>query len=324
MKPYRKFPFNRRLTLALAALGTCVASTAQAQFVREEILTVESMNVSIAEVLNGQKGTKMTLGGLLRLAKPGPNQPVVVIFHHAGGIGGARGTVDEWSNFLNEQGISTFVVDSYSPRGINSAADLGKFPPITRIPDAFAALDVLTKHPLVDSKKIIIMGQSHGTLAAIYSGLERFQKVYGSGQKFAAHISIYGICTVRVQGDEATTGPVLFLHGTADTWVSIEACREYAQRLKSAGKAAQMFEYEGADHLFDGPSVQRREFPAANISGWCNQQEANGALLNTATGKPLVPSDACFRKGASIGFNEPAMLKAHEHGLAFIKEVFSK
>src|SRR5262245_27432251 len=131
--------FNRRLTLALAALGACVASSAQAQFVREEILAVESMNVSIAEVLHGQKGTKITLGGLLRLAKPGPNQPVVVIFHHADSIGGARGTVDEWSNFLNAEGISTFVVDSYAPRGINSSADLGKFPAITRIQDAFAA-----------------------------------------------------------------------------------------------------------------------------------------------------------------------------------------
>ena len=316
--------FNSRLTLALVALGACVASSAQAQFVREEILAVESMNVSIAEVLNGQKGTTITLGGLLRLAKPGPNQPVVVIFHHAGGIGGARGTVDEWSNFLNEEGISTFVVDSYAPRGINSSADLGKFPAITRIPDAFAALDVLTKHPLVDPKKIIIMGQSHGALAAVYSGLERFQKVYGSGQQFAAHISIYGGCNVRVQGDEATIGPVLFLNGTADTFVSFEACRAYAQRLKSTGKAAQIFEYEGADHLFDGPSVQKREFPEANISGWCNQQEADGALQNTATGKTLVPSDACFRKGASVGYNEPAMLKAHEHGLAFIKEVLNK
>jgi len=315
---------NRTLALALAALGACVASSAQAQFVREEILVVESMHVSIAEVLNGQKGSKITLGGLLRLAKPGPNQPVVVIFHHAGGIGGARGTVDEWSNFLNGEGISTFVVDSFAPRGINSGAEVGKFPALTRIPDAFAALDVLTKHPLVDPKKIIIMGQSHGTVAALYSGLERFQKVYGNGQQFAAHISIYGVCTLHVQGDEATTGPILILHGTADTWLSIEACRDYVQRLKSAGKAAQMFEYEGADHLFDGPSVQKREFPAANISGWCTQQEVNGALQNTATGKPLDPSDACYRKGASISYNEPAMLKAHEQGLAFIKEVLNK
>jgi dienelactone hydrolase len=260
---------------------------------------------------------------LLRLAQPGPNQPVVVIMHGIGGMSGARGEGDEWSNYLNQNGISTFFVDSYSGRGLNSPAEVGaKLWSLARVPDAFAALEVLSKHPLIDPKKIVAMGLSHGSMAAIYSNLERFQRSYGTGLQFAAHVSIYGICNVQIQEDEAATRPILFLHGSADSWVNFEPCRDYATRLKKAGKDARMFEYEGADHAFDDPTTPVKKFPDVKTASWCKLRENAGAVLNVSTGKPLAPTDDCWKTGVGIGYQEAATKKAHEDALSFFKEVF--
>jgi|SRR5262245_4113854 len=143
-------------------------------------------------------------------------------------------------------------------------------------------------------------------MAAIYSNLERFQKSYGTGHKFAAHVSIYGICNVQMQGDEGATSPILFLHGSADGWVNSEPCREYAARLKKAGKDARMFEYEGADHAFDGPTMPVKKFPDVKTSSWCKLQQNSGGLLNISTGKPLAPTDECWKTGVGIGYQEAA------------------
>jgi dienelactone hydrolase len=203
---------KRKVTLVLAALlAAGVTADANAQFVRQEVIPFESQNVSMAEVLNGVGGPKVMLAGLLRMAKAGPNQPVVVILHGAGGIGPRHSPQDEWAWVFNEAGFSTFTVDSFSGRDINTPAEVGKVSPLGRIADAFAALEVLSKHPLVDPKKVVVMGLSHGSLAAIYSAMARFQKQYG-GHKFAANISVYGGCGTKFREDEEITSPILFLH----------------------------------------------------------------------------------------------------------------
>jgi dienelactone hydrolase len=256
------------------------------------------------------------------MAKAGPNQPVVVILHGAGGIGPRHSPQDEWAWVLNEAGISTFMVDSFSGRNINTFADVEKVSPLGMIADAFAALEVLSKHPLVDPKKVVVMGLSYGSLAAIYSDMARFQKQYG-GQKFAANISIYGGCGTKFREDEAITNPILFLHGVSDDWVPIGPCREYVARLKASGKDARIFEYPDSLHAFDGPAFGAlRKLPDVKTWTWCRFEEVtNGVLNNVETGKPLAPTDACWRTGVSLGFNEAAMNKAHEDALAFLKDV---
>ena len=64
--------------VALSAAG--VTSSADAQFVQEHIIAVESATpASAKDFLQGNKGPPVQLAGGLRLAKPGPKQPVVVI-----------------------------------------------------------------------------------------------------------------------------------------------------------------------------------------------------------------------------------------------------
>src|SRR5215831_18473344 len=222
-----------------------LATSANAQFTRQEVIAFESAMMPPQDFLTGEKGTPVTLAGYLRLPKSNEKNPVVVLFHGAGGVGGDGAPVHEWSRVLNEAGIATFAVDSFAGRGVATLADVGRVSPVSRVVDAYRALDLLAKHPLIDASKIAVMGFSHGGGPALYSSVARFQQMHGrSDVQFAAHVSVYGVCGTTYQQDEVLTKrPVLLLHGTADDWVPIGPCREYAARLTKAGMNVRLIEY---------------------------------------------------------------------------------
>src|SRR4051812_33796789 len=99
---------------------------AEAQFARQEVIAFESTTLTASEFLTGKKGTPVTVAGYLRLPKANEKNPVVVILHSAGGLSAANASVNDWSELLNNAGIATFAVDSYSPRGVVNLADVGR------------------------------------------------------------------------------------------------------------------------------------------------------------------------------------------------------
>jgi dienelactone hydrolase len=238
-----KAPGGRVMLQVITALALIVVSAsfqsdrAAAQFERREFYSIPSAAMSSEDFLTGKKGTPVALAGELRFPKVGPEkQPAVVLLHGAGGLLGTAGNYEEWTRFLNEAGIATFAIDSFAGRGI-MPEDSAKVAPITRTIDAFRALEVLAKHPMIDAARIGVMEFSHGSVAALYSNMARFRKMYAnSDAQFAAHIAVYSICTVRYREDEDIGKPLLMLHGGADDWLPIEACKGYAERLTKAGK----------------------------------------------------------------------------------------
>src|SRR5882724_5883969 len=103
-----------------------LAPGANAQSARQEVLAFESAAMPIGDFLTGKKGSPVTLAGYLRLPKSDGKNPVVVLFHGGGGLGGDGGPVNTWSRVLNEAGIGTFAVDSFSGRGVATLADAGR------------------------------------------------------------------------------------------------------------------------------------------------------------------------------------------------------
>lgn len=312
----------------IAGLMLCMP-TASAQFARQEFISIPIEDMALAEFLTGQKekSKAVMLAGALRLPKTGEKLPVVVLLHGAGGIGASNNYVETWASVLNSAGFATFTVDSYTGRGVYSFADVGKVPAITRINDANRALQAIAKHPGIDPSRVVLMGFSHGSHAALYGNTERFQKLYGSPDlQYAAYISVYGICVTSFRGDEGLTKPLLMLHGVADDWLPISKCREYAARLQKVGKKVNLIEYPDAHHAFDAPSLAAEvKFPQANSVSNCSFEEGdNGTILNAVSKEPFTPTDPCLRKGATVGHNEAAMKKAHEDVKAFLKEVLAQ
>jgi dienelactone hydrolase len=299
------------------------ATTAHAQYARDELHPIPAAAMSPEEFLTGKAGSPITLVGQLRLPKLGEKLPAVTLLHGAGGmfLGNAY---DAWVPVLNEAGIATFAVDSFAGRRIvNIPADVGKVALMSRTIDAFRALAVLAKHPAIDPARIAVMGFSHGSLAAMLTNVERFQKMHGSPDVgFAAHISVYGFCATTFQGDDNTKKPLPMLHGASDDWLPAGQCRDYEARLTKAGKSVQMIEYAGAHHAYDMPAYKpERKIPQGVSPRNCTLAEgANGQLINVKTQQPFTPDDPCQEKGVTLAYQEAAAKKSHEDVKAFLKE----
>ncbi len=320
-----------KIVCALAGmlLASLICGTAEAQFAREAFYSIPSETTSAADFLTGKKGTPVTIAGQLRLAKSGAaKQPLVILLHSASGPITDGAPFEEWPRVLNDIGIATFAVDSYAGRGlVNYPGDPNKISFLTRILDAYRALDIAAKDPRIDSSRIAVMGFSQGASAALYSSMARFQKMYGSPDlHFIGHISAYAVCTTRFRDEENVTAPILMLHGTADDLTPIAPCREYAERISKAGKSARIIEYPDAYHQFDAPVYKAaiKFEQAPNPVKRCRLEEGeNGASLNVETKQPLAPGDSCYEKGFTGAFyQEAAANKSHEDVKAFLKELF--
>jgi dienelactone hydrolase len=209
-------------------------------------------------------------------------------------------------------GVATFILDSFSDRGITTITESSKLDDLAMMVDAYRALAVLAQHPRIDPSRVAIMGFSKGATAAVYSSSLRFQKAYGPPNvEFAAHIGLYTPCQVTYRGDGEVTGkPIRLFHGVADETVPIEPCRRYVERLKKSGVDIALSEYPGAYHVYDLFFLKEPvKFQQARTTRNCLLTEGDGGqIFNSDTGKPIDTNDSCVEKGVTItvGYNEAA------------------
>ncbi|WOH67113.1 dienelactone hydrolase family protein [Bradyrhizobium sp. BWA-3-5] len=251
----------------------------------------------------------------------------MILLHPSGGLQGSGGLIEEWSKELNEQGIATFAVDSFSGRGIiETVADQSQLGRLAMIIDAYRALDLLAKHRQISPTRIVVMGFSRGGAAALYSSLTRFRKMHGSEARFVAHIGLYADCGAAYRDDEDIEKPVRLLHGSSDDYVPIASCRAYVDRLQKAGRDVRLIEYPDAYHVFDAPVLRDPiKLPSAQVWKNCKIiEDENGLVLNKEINKPFTFGDACVQKsGPTVLFNEAATAKARADVRGFLKEVFA-
>lgn len=144
---------------------------------RIELHTFESVTLSDQEFLQGAKtGPSVTLTGELRLPRQKSKQyPAVLLLHGSGGI---SGYIDDWAKEINAMGVATFIIDSFTARGLYKINDdqsqLGR---LAMIVDVYRALDVLATHKNIDKSRIVLMGFSRGGQVTLYSSLKRFQQL---------------------------------------------------------------------------------------------------------------------------------------------------
>ena len=211
--------------------------------------------------------------------------------------------MDMWIHHLNQAGIATFVVDTFSGRGIVSTVqDQTQLGSLAMMVDAYKSLDLLATHPRIDAKHIYVMGFSKGAVASIFSASTRFKQMYGGQAQFAGHIGLYTPCNTRYIGDTEVTGaPMRLFHGITDDYVN-------------------------SDHSYDGPLTPKRlEIAKAQSTRNCKFiEDKPGNIVNEASKLSFSYSDPCIAMGAHVGYNQKSTEETIKAVLGFIKATASK
>ncbi len=323
----------RHLAAAFFATAALLSTAASADTlatrdmpVRVELHPIQTLWITDQQFLTGDKnGRQVTVSGELSIAQGSGRLPTVILMHGSGGIGG---NVGYWKRQLNALGISVFVIDGMTGRGLtgvgSNQAVLGR---LNFIVDIYRSLEILAKHPRVDPERIALIGFSRGGQAALYASLERFHKLWNtSGAQFAAYIPFYPDCATSYKGDTSVVGkPIRIFHGTPDDYNPVRTCKAYRERLIAAKADIAITEYPNAPHGFDNPLgfVPARATASDQSVRDCTIREGEGGdLVNAATGKTFTYTDECVRLKPTVGHDAEATVAVTKAVTEFLKQTF--
>jgi dienelactone hydrolase len=316
------------MTVSLTGLSSVWAAEIASKQVaaRTELHQIQTMTLSDQQFLRGESaGKPVTIVGQLRIAQGTGRLPVVVLQH---GSSGYAANVDVWSRELNEIGISTFALDAFTGRGLtevnSNQALLGR---LNLILDDFRALDILARHPRVDTSRIALMGFSRGGQATLYASLKRFNQMWNkSGVEFAAFIPFYPDCMTSFTSEtDVVARPIRIFGGTLDDYNPISVCKAYVERLRAAGRDVELTEYPNASHAFDNPlgAQPAAVLPSFESARNCKiREESNGRVINVATKQEFTYQDDCVEHGPHLGYDPDATRAAKTAVKTLLKTVF--
>jgi dienelactone hydrolase len=324
---------TRILRTACVVLGVAGAQAAMAEpsvndlASRIELRAIETLTISDRQFLSGDaNGKTVNIAGELRFPRGPANTrlPAVILQHGSGGVGPGP---EAWAKYFNEMGIAAFVVDSMSGRGIVSTSTnqalLGR---LNMVLDGYRSFDVLANHARIDPDRIAIMGFSRGGQSTLYSSLTRFQQMWNPRAKFAAYIPLYASCSTTFIGDtDVGPAPIRQFHGLADDYVTIGPCRPYYERLRAAGRDAQLIEIPDAHHAYDnplGPKTPTVARGSQSTRACTLKEEPGGIIVNAATGQPFTYQDPCVQVDPHLAYNEAGTIATRKAVSALLKTVF--
>src|SRR6267142_7164448 len=313
--------------ILLSCLETSAQSISKEVAARTDFYAIPSLTISDQQFLTGDtNGKQVIVAGEFRIAQGSGKLPVVVLMHGSSGVGAG---MDPWVRHFNAMGISTFVIDGFSGRGLTAVgpnqALLGR---LNLIVDIYRALEILAKHPRVDPERIVLMGFSRGGQAALYASLDRFNKLWNkSGAQFAGYIPFYPDCSTSYATDtEVAARPIRIFHGTPDDYNPVASCKAYVQRLQDARRDVVLTEYPDSAHGFDAGLLGVNTVTVsanAQTARNCHIREGEGGvLMNADTQQPFGYKDPCIELNPHVGGNPATAEEARKAVSEFLQALF--
>jgi dienelactone hydrolase len=259
--------------------------------------------------------------------------PAMVLAHGSGGI--EPKDWDRWVPLLRQMGVATFVVDSFTPRGIaRTVDDQAQLDQSSNDADALFALQLLAADPRIDSARIGVMGFSRGGSVALETAVDRFRRgVVKNDVQFAAHIAFYPGCGLRYWRvpSPLTGAPIMMALGELDNYTPARPCIAFAEAMKAAGQDIEVHVYAGAQHDFDSFSTRLVNHAEGTSGRDCRDREidpVSWTFRMLDTGETFTDVAAfnkaqgnCAVKGVRWGGNSTAATQAENDVKTFVIRV---
>ncbi|MGN7438610.1 MAG: dienelactone hydrolase family protein [Alcanivorax sp.] len=256
--------------------------------------------------------------------------PAVIILHTSLGVGGLE---KEFMHKLNEAGVATLIVDSFTPRGLHKIVDdQTAVSEASILADLFSAHTYLKTQNKIDPENIAVVGFSKGALPALYSSFTSIYARYGyDNDPFRSHLSFYPWCGLELQS-WAMGSPVQIHSGGHDVITPASLCAALSDKVKRQNPASPItfFEYEGQRHAFTHPKLGALKLPVSYpYPAHCRIiEQANGSFVEQSSGR-IIDADnlsdiinGCSIKGAWVSGDKAARIRAYQRAMVFIQNSF--
>lgn len=298
----------------------------------EKIVLKSHTPQDYSDIMSGRyRQSPIDIQGFLALPVGQGKFPAVVIIPGSGGY--QQWMQDSIAKRLNDAGIATLIVDSFTSRGVNqTATNQGTVPMAASVIDGFAALRALSERPEIDASRVGITGFSRGAVAAMFAQDRRLVEAASTTPlQFAAHLPIYPGCATTFDKPMPTTSPSLFLMGEKDDYTPASQCVSYIDRLKNAGAQVSSKVYKNAHHGWMSDSREVVYLPSIQVYSKCDMRiDDAGIIRETESG--AVSTDgwsafltkvwrSCGKYGANYGANEIAKNESLKDMLIFFESV---
>ncbi|OLD31694.1 MAG: hypothetical protein AUI49_05220 [Candidatus Rokubacteria bacterium 13_1_40CM_2_68_13] len=262
-------------------------------------------------------GAPVVISGELRFPPGAGPFPAVILAH---GCGGIRTPELGWGPLLREWGYATFVVDSFRGRGLTEVCTNARtLTGIQRIPDAYGALRIIATHPRIDTRRVVLMGFSHGGILTMGASTVWAKETFvPAGQSaFRAFVAFYPSCNFAYPERQRISAPVRIHTGELDDWTPAGPCVSLAEILKGSGQDATITVYPAAHHGFDSIGLTFLYRPDVDSGAACNLQLAS--ILGPFPS--IRETGGCLRKGATVAWNPDAAQQARRNVRAQLAEL---
>jgi dienelactone hydrolase len=269
-------------------------------------------------------------GSLLVPERPAREPLACVVACH--GSLGWRGHHHEHMVRWLESGIAVFRVHSFDARSVVSIVeDQMAVTHAMLLTDAYQALALLGRHPLIDADRIGVSGWSLGGTVALYAAWSPIAEALApGGERFAAHLPLYPAAHMRPEEKRWTGAPIRVLHGADDDYTPVQFVTDLADELRPHGVEIDVRAYPGGHHSFDSvdpmvwlPHAIRlgRRTTTIDTKGdmWVELKDGERKSLNEP-GERLAGFKAAANVGAHIGGHWEARRQGLADSEAFFRE----
>ena len=316
--------------LICIVFGLTLALVSNAQQTVEKIVIKSHTPQDFSDILTGKYlQAPVEIHGYLFIPASGGKFPAVVIGPGSGGY--KQWMQDLVARKLNDVGIATLILDSFTGRGVTeTATNQGNVPTAATVIDGFAALKALAARPEIDTTKVGITGFSRGGTVAMFTPEKKLLNAMGmQGLQYAAHLPMYPACSTTFEKPDHTSAPILFLMGEKDDYTPASQCAPFIDRLKLTGANVHSKIYPNAHHGWVSDSMQVSYLPRIQVFSKCDGRIDDSGVIReinsgatSSEGWTIFVSKvwkSCGKYGANYGVNIKARDDSLEDMVTFFR-----